>query len=87
MSIDLETRLPGEYHWLIELVGEQVYAKRSGWDVEPDDDHDLAWKDEGISEEVRGELDILIVAKEDIPFIPLVGTIPVDPDTIERLRS
>ena len=73
---------------ILELVGTTVRAKRSGWDLTPDDETDIGWRDHAPgqpepSATVVGELGYLKVPQSEIQFVVLVDRKPVDPDTIE----
>lgn len=70
---------------IVKYLGIETTGKRLGWNVEPDDDTDLAWKDvEGEPEiEVEGEL-----TAHDFEYngethtTILIANLPVDPETV-----
>lgn len=76
---------------IIASQGSTARGKRLGWDVEPGDDVDLAWKDTydediEVPHEVTGEL----TAHDFDPATlsggsVFIGNLPVDPATVELM--
>lgn len=66
-------------------LGSEATGKRIGWDVEPDDDTDIGWKDEGLPGEITGELTSHTPEDSspyDIGPVVMIAQKPVDPETV-----